>query len=136
MDNITLKLNADPYILSALKEDITSEDVSTNSVMPNAKNGEADLICKQDGVICGLEIFERVFTLLDSNARVEFFVADGAEVKNKQLIGKVYGDIRTRLWGERTAPNYLQRITVYLRSMRCASGAETITDTTFPTVFC
>ena len=75
MDNITLKLNADPFILSALKEDITSEDVSTNSVMPNAQNGEADLICKQDGIICGLYIFKRVFELLDENVKVEFFAS-------------------------------------------------------------
>lgn len=110
MDSITLKLNADPFILSALKEDITSEDVSANSVMPTARNGEADLICKQDGIICGLLIFERVFTILDGKIRLEFFVKDGDKVKKGQLAGKIYGDIRTILCGERTALNYLQRM--------------------------
>lgn len=109
-DQVTLGLNVDPFILSALKEDITSEDVSTNSVMPNPQEGEVDLICKEDGIICGLQVFERVFTLLDSNTKVEFYVKDGEHVKNKQLIGKVYGDIRVLLCGERTALNYLQRM--------------------------
>lgn len=109
-DQVTLKLNVDPLIISALKEDITSEDVSTNSVMPHPKNGEVDLICKQDGIICGLQVFERVFTLLDENTRVEFYVEDGEAVKNGQLMAKVSGDIRTLLCGERTALNYLQRM--------------------------
>ena len=93
-DQVTLGLNVDPFILSALKEDITSEDVSTNSVMPHPQTGEVDLICKQDGIICGLQVFERVFTLLDADTKVEFYVKDGDKVENKQLIGKVYGDIR------------------------------------------
>ncbi len=109
-DPITLKLNADPLILSALQEDITSEDVSTNSVMPNSRPGEADLICKQDGIICGLQIFERVFKLLDENTAVEFFAVDGDTVHSGQLIAKVRGDIRVLLCGERTALNYLQRM--------------------------
>ena len=109
-DQVTLKLNVDPLILSALKEDITSEDVSTNSVMPHPQAGEVDLICKEDGIICGLQIFERVFTLLDEKTEVEFFVKDGEEVKKGQLMAKVHGDIRTLLCGERTALNYLQRM--------------------------
>lgn len=119
-DLVTLKLNVDPFILSALKEDITSEDVSTNSVMPHPQAGKVDLICKEDGVICGLQVFERVFTLLDENTRVEFFVADGDDVKKGQLMAKVHGDIRTLLCGERTALNYLQRmsgIATYTRSV-------------------
>ena len=100
-DQVTLKLNVDPWIISALKEDITSEDVSTNSVMPHPQAGEVDLICKEDGIICGLQVFERVFTLLDEKTTVEFLVQDGAEV---------HGDIRTLLCGERTALNYLQRM--------------------------
>ncbi|MEE3392810.1 MAG: carboxylating nicotinate-nucleotide diphosphorylase [Lachnospiraceae bacterium] len=117
--SVTLKLNADPYILSALREDITSEDVSTNAVMPKATAGEVDLICKEDGIICGLQIFERVFTMLDEETRVEFIsapedpghiVADGDQVKKGQLLAKVYGDIRVLLSGERTALNYLQRM--------------------------
>ena len=109
-DPVTMKLNAEPLILSALREDITSEDVTTNSVMPYAQDGEADLICKQDGIICGLQVFERVFTLLDEKVQAEFFAADGDAVKNGQRIGVVRGDIRSLLCGERTALNYLQRM--------------------------
>lgn len=109
-DQVTLKLNVDPWILSALKEDITSEDVSTNSVMLHPQAGEVDLICKEDGIICGLQVFERVFTLLDEKTTVEFLVQDGAEVHKGQLMAKVHGDIRTLLCGERTALNYLQRM--------------------------
>lgn len=109
-DQVTMKLNVDPLILGALKEDITSEDVSTNSVMPTAKQGEVDLICKQDGVICGLQIFSRVFELLDEKTKTELYVEDGDTVKKGQLMAKVYGDIRVLLCGERTALNYLQRM--------------------------
>ncbi|MDE6550761.1 MAG: carboxylating nicotinate-nucleotide diphosphorylase [Clostridia bacterium] len=109
-DPITLKLNVDPLILSALREDITSEDVTTNSVMPKASQGEVDLICKQDGIICGLQIFERAFTLLNENTQVELYAEDGDSVKAGQLVAKVRGDIRTLLCGERTALNYLQRM--------------------------
>ena len=109
-DQITMKLNVEPLILSALQEDISSEDVSTNSVMPFDQAGEVDLICKQDGIICGLQVFERVFTLLDEKTEVEFFVKDGDEVKAGQLMAKVHGDIKTLLCGERTALNYLQRM--------------------------
>ncbi len=109
-DDVTLRLNADPLILSALREDISSEDVSTNSVMPQAKQGEADLICKEDGIICGLPIFARVFELLDSSTRIEFFAKDGDKVKKGQKMAVVRGDIRVLLCGERTALNYLQRM--------------------------
>ena len=121
-DQVTLGLNVDPYILGALKEDITSEDVSTNAVMPEPKQGEVDLICKQDGIICGLQVFERTFTLLDNKTRVEFMVKDGDFVKAGQLMAKVYGDIRVLLCGERTALNYLQRM----------SGIATYTRKTSP----
>lgn len=109
-DQVTLKLNVDPLILSALREDISSEDVSSNSVMKKAQLGTVDLICKQDGIICGLQVFERVFTLLDESTNVEFYVEDGDEVKKGQLLGKLEGDIRVLLCGERTALNYLQRM--------------------------
>ncbi len=109
-DNATLKLQVDPLILSALKEDITSEDVSTNSVMPSYQAGVVDLICKQNGVICGLQVFERVFKLLDEKTNVELYVKDGDFVKNGQLMARVYGDIRVLLSGERVALNYLQRM--------------------------
>ena len=110
MNQITMKLQADHLILEALKEDISSEDVTTNSVMKEAVAGEVDLICKQDGIIAGLEVFERVFALLDPDTKVELYCKDGEEVKNGQLMGKVKGDIRVLLSGERVALNYLQRM--------------------------
>ena len=110
MNNVTLLMNADELIKSALREDITSEDITTNSVMRTYQLGEVDLICKQDGVVAGLEVFKRVFTLLDSNTEVTFFVNDGDTIKNGQKIGVVRGDIRVLLSGERTALNYLQRM--------------------------
>lgn len=109
-DKVTLGLNVDPLIMSALREDITSEDVSANSVMREPQQGEADLICKEDGIICGLQVFERVFHLLDDESQIEFYVKDGDEVKAGQLMAKVRGDIRVLLCGERTALNYLQRM--------------------------
>ena len=109
-DQVTLTLNVDPLILSALREDITSEDVSANCVMKKPQMGEVDLICKQDGIICGLQVFERVFSLLDASTEVTFYAEDGDEVKNGQLLAKLRGDIRVLLCGERTALNYLQRM--------------------------
>lgn len=109
-DPITMKLNVDKFILSALKEDITSEDVSTNAVMPDSTPGEVDLVCKEDGIICGLQVFARVFELLDEKTESVFFVKDGDKVKKGDLMGKVRGDIRVLLSGERTALNYLQRM--------------------------
>ncbi len=109
-DNATLKLKVDPLILSALEEDITSEDVSTNSVMPGYQAGEVDLICKEDGVLCGIQVFERVFTLLDPETKLTFYAEDGKDIKKGELIAKVHGDIRVLLSGERTALNYLQRM--------------------------
>lgn len=110
MNQITMKLNADKLIMMALQEDITSEDVSTNAVMPKAQKGKVDLICKQDGIIAGLDVYARVFTLLDDSTGVEFFCKDGDEVKAGQLMGIVTGDIRVLLSGERVALNYLQRM--------------------------
>ncbi len=110
MNEITLKLNADDAILIALKEDITSEDITTNSVMRDYVMGEVDLICKEDGIIAGLHIFKRVFELLDANTRVVFNCKDGDEVKKGEKLGYVKGDIRVLLSGERTALNYLQRM--------------------------
>ena len=110
MNDITMKLNADKLIMMALQEDITSEDVSTNAVMPKAQMGSVDLICKQDGIIAGLDVYARVFTLLDDKTEVKFFCKDGDEVKKGQLMGTVTGDIRVLLSGERVALNYLQRM--------------------------
>ena len=110
MNKITMTLQVDHLILEALKEDISSEDVTTNSVMKEAVPGEVDLICKEDGIIAGLEIFSRVFTLLDADTKVELFCKDGDEVKKGQKMGKVTGDIRVLLSGERVALNYLQRM--------------------------
>lgn len=111
MDNLTtMKVNVDKWLISALREDITSEDITTNAVMRENKLGEAQLLCKQDGIIAGLEVFARVFVLLDPNAKVELYFKDGDRVKNGELLATVTGDIRAILSGERTALNYLQRM--------------------------
>lgn len=124
-----MKLVADKLIMQALEEDITSEDISTNAVMPKEQMGEVDLICKEDGVIAGLWVFERVFTLLDPNVTVSLFVKDGDKVKKGQKMGTVAGDIRVLLSGERTALNYLQRmsgIATYTRSVaKLLEGSKT-----------
>ena len=73
MNEITMKMQADELIMMALREDITSEDVSTNAVMPKAQKGTVDLIAKEDGVIAGLQVYARVFTLLDDKTEIEFF---------------------------------------------------------------
>lgn len=110
MNELTEKLIMERLIKQALEEDIGNEDVTTNSVMPEYKRGRVKLICKQDGVICGLDIFERTFKLLDENISVEIFVKDGDEVKKGQRLAIVSGDIRALLSGERVALNYLQRM--------------------------
>ncbi len=110
LNGVTMKINVDEYILNALREDITSEDVTTNAVMREATWGKADLICKQDGIVCGLDVFKRVFELLDNSSVFETLLSDGDEVKKGQLMGTIYGDIRVILSGERTALNYLQRM--------------------------
>ena len=120
MNPITTKMNVDNLILLALQEDISSEDVTTNSVMREYQKGTAQLICKEDGVIAGLDVFERVFQLLDENTKVTFNFKDGDEVKKGDLVGNVEGDIRVLLSGERVALNYLQRmsgIATYTRSV-------------------
>ena len=110
MNSITMKANADELIMQALREDITSEDITTNAVMPNYCKGEVELICKQDGIIAGLQVFKRVFELLDGDTVTELYFNDGDAVKSGELVGKVTGDIRVLLSGERTALNYLQRM--------------------------
>lgn len=110
LNGVTMKINVDDYILNTLKEDITSEDVSTNAVMPEDKQGKADLICKQDGILCGLEVFVRTFELLDKTSRFETSYKDGDKVCKGDVIGVIYGDVKAILSGERTALNYLQRM--------------------------
>lgn len=110
LNGVTMRINTDDTLMRALQEDITSEDVTTNAVMPFAQPGKADLICKEDGVICGLTVFQRVFELLDDTAKFETDCKDGDLVKKGQKIGVIYGDIRALLSGERTALNYLQRM--------------------------
>ncbi len=119
MNPITMQLAADPYIRLALAEDISSEDVTTNSVMPGYKKGEVELIGKEEGILAGLSIFERVFTLLDPATQVERYAEDGHEVQKGELLAKITGDVRVLLSGERTALNYLQRM----------SGIATYTST-------
>ena len=129
MNNITMKLNVDKYLLMALEEDISSEDVSTNAVMPEYKKGTVDLICKEDGIIAGIDVFGRVFYLLDTSTEVDYKVKDGDEVKKGQLMATVTGDIRVLLSGERVALNYLQRmsgIATYTRSLvKLLEGSNT-----------
>lgn len=110
MNMITTKLNVDELILMALREDISSEDITTNSVMREKKNGRVQLICKQDGIVAGLHIFKRTFELLDENISVKMYFKDGDSVKNKDIIAKIEGDVRVLLSGERTALNFLQRM--------------------------
>lgn len=110
INGVTNRVNIDEYILNALREDITSEDVTTNAIMPEPRQGKAELICKQDGVICGLEVFKRTFELLDDTAVFETELKDGDQVKKGQLMGIIRGDIKALLSGERTALNYLQRM--------------------------
>ena len=126
---VTEKLHADKLIQMALEEDISNEDISTNAVMPEYKKGTVDLICKQDGVICGLGVFARTFTLLDAATVVELYKKDGDEVKRGEHIAKVTGDIRVLLSGERTALNYLQRMsgiaTYTRRVVKLLEGCKT-----------
>lgn len=141
MNDITMKLNADKYILMALQEDITSEDVSTNAVMPNAQKGTVDLIAKEEGIIAGLDIFARVFTLLDESTEISFQCKDGDKIQKGQLLATVTGDIRVLLSGERVALNYLQRmsgIATYTRKMvRLLEGTGiTLLDTRKTTPNC
>ena len=105
-----MNLNADKYIRLALEEDITSGDISTGAVITGYKKGTVSLICKQNGVICGLSVFEHVFKILDEKVEVEFFAKDGDRVEKGQHIAEVTGDIRALLSGERTALNFLQRM--------------------------
>ena len=122
-------LNADKFIMSALEEDISSEDVTTNAVMPEYQKGQVDLICKEDGILAGIGVFKRVFTLLDKNTGFDLPCADGDIIKKGQRLGSVYGDIRVLLSGERTALNYLQRmsgIATYTNSIvKLLDGSKT-----------
>lgn len=126
---ITESLHFDELIRLALKEDISNEDISTNAVMPEYKKGTVDLLAKQNGVICGLNVFARTFTILDPATKVELYKTDGDEVKNGELIAKVTGDIRVLLSGERTALNYLQRMsgiaTYTRRVVKLLEGCKT-----------
>lgn len=128
-NQITMTLNVDHLLMQALQEDITSEDITTNSVMRAPQAGEVQLICKQDGIIAGLQIFERVFQLLDDTVTVEFFCEDGDAIKSGQLMAVVRGDIRALLSGERVALNYLQRmsgIATYTHSIaKLLEGSKT-----------
>ena len=122
MNEITMKMQADQLIRMALQEDITSEDVSTNAVMPTATKGTVDLIAKEDGVIAGLDIYARVFTILDENTEIDFHCKDGDDVKKGQLMATVTGDIRVLLSGERVALNYLQRMSGIATYTRQVAG--------------
>ena len=141
MNEITMKMQADQLIRMALQEDITSEDVSTNAVMPTATKGTVELIAKEDGVIAGLDIYARVFTILDEKTEIDFHCKDGDEVKKGELMSTVTGDIRVLLSGERVALNYLQRmsgIATYTRQVaKLLEGSKvTLLDTRKTTPNC
>ncbi len=141
MNEITMKMQADQLIRMALQEDITSEDVSTNAVMPTATKGTVDLIAKEDGVVAGLDIYARVFTILDEKTEIDFHCKDGDEVKKGDLMATVTGDIRVLLSGERVALNYLQRmsgIATYTRQVsKLLEGSKvTLLDTRKTTPNC
>lgn len=141
MNEITMKMQADQLIRMALQEDITSEDVSTNAVMPTATKGTVELIAKEDGVIAGLDIYARVFTILDEKTEIDFHCKDGGEVKKGELMATVTGDIRVLLSGERVALNYLQRmsgIATYTRQVaKLLEGSKvTLLDTRKTTPNC
>ena len=141
MNEITMKMQADQLIRMALQEDITSEDVSTNAVMPTATKGTVELIAKEDGVIAGLDIYARVFTILDEKTEIDFYCKDGDEVKKGELMATVTGDIRVLLSGERVALNYLQRmsgIATYTRQVaKLLEGSKvTLLDTRKTTPNC
>ena len=141
MNSITMKMQADKLIRMALQEDITSEDVSTNAVMRSAVKGTVDLIAKEDGVIAGLDIYARVFTILDEKTEIDFHCKDGDEVKKGELMATVTGDIRVLLSGERVALNYLQRmsgIATYTRQVaKLLEGSKvTLLDTRKTTPNC
>ena len=141
MNEITMKMQADQLIRMALQEDITSEDVSTNAVMPTATKGTVDLIAKEDGVVAGLEIYARVFTILDEKTEIDLHCKDGDAVKKGELMATVTGDIRVLLSGERVALNYLQRmsgIATYTRQVaKLLEGSNvTLLDTRKTTPNC
>ena len=141
MNEITMKMQADQLIRMALQEDITSEDVSTNAVMPTATKGTVDLIAKEDGVVAGLEIYARVFTILDEKTEIDLHCKDGDEVKKGELMATITGDIRVLLSGERVALNYLQRmsgIATYTRQVvKLLEGSNvTLLDTRKTTPNC
>lgn len=110
MNLITDKINVDNLILMALREDVSNEDITTNSIISEKREGKVQLICKEDGILAGIEIFKRVFQLLDENIKFSIQKKDGEKIKNKELIGEIYGDVRAILTGERTALNYLQHM--------------------------
>ena len=141
MNEITMKMQADQLIRMALQEDITSEDVSTNAVMPTATKGTVELFAKEDVVIAGLDIYARVFTILDEKTEIDFHCKDGDEVKKGELMATVTGDIRVLLSGERVALNYLQRmsgIATYTRQVaKLLEGSKvTLLDTRKTTPNC
>lgn len=129
LDRVTIKTNADGLIKSALQEDISSEDVTTNAVIRGKITGEAELICKQDGIICGLPVFERTFRILDDGVSIEFFKAEGERVKKGEIVAKIRGDMRVILSGERTALNFLQRMsgiaTYTAQTVKLLEGGKT-----------
>lgn len=110
MNEITIKLQVDELIYQALKEDIPFDDVSTNAVVGVGDHGQVDLICKDVGILCGIDVFSRTFQLLDPRVKIELNYADGDDLRPGALLASLTGPSRSLLAGERTALNFLQRM--------------------------
>lgn len=110
MDLASLTLIADKHIRQALEEDLNHGDVSAAAVVPDRAQATVDLIAKQEGVIAGLDVFERAFHILDPNIEVERFIRDGEPIEPGQLLARISGSAYVLLAAERTALNYLQRM--------------------------
>lgn len=116
----------DKYILAALQEDMTSGDITTDAILKDER-AEVNLRAKDKGILAGLDVFKRVFEILDEDVSFEFYFSDGDEVNNKDLIGKISGRAKAILEGERTALNFLQRmsgIATYTKKMLDALDSD------------
>ncbi|MGL4452989.1 MAG: carboxylating nicotinate-nucleotide diphosphorylase [Sarcina sp.] len=105
LDNMVI----DKYIKLALAEDVTSEDITTNAIIDKEIKGTCDLICKEDGILAGMPVFKRVFEILGGVIVKEHY-KDSYIIKKGDVVATLEGDIRHILIGERTALNYLQRM--------------------------
>ncbi|MCI7239591.1 MAG: carboxylating nicotinate-nucleotide diphosphorylase [Anaerococcus sp.] len=104
------KYEVNQYLISALKEDIPVEDISTKAIYRDEREAIVSVIMKEDGIICGLDVFSYVFQLLDENVKINKIYEDGDYVEKGKEIATVQADVSVLLSGERVALNYLQRM--------------------------